>query len=126
MVAIRVSCLLVSFCCNADLVLAGAEHGQVGLKDAGQQLALGPDLVVDELDVVVDVAKVILDRARDPRVNTALDRRKRSQQRVHGAVELGRLALQEVDALGLVSAALEDAHLGVLEVVLESRGATGS
>ena len=60
---------------HADLVLADAQDGQVGLKDARQQLALCADLVVDQLDVVVHVAKVVLDRSRDSRVGAPLDRR---------------------------------------------------
>jgi hypothetical protein len=61
---------------DADLVLTDAQDGEVGLQDAGQELALGVDLVVDELHVVVDVAEVVLDGGR-PGVAAALDRRQR-------------------------------------------------
>ena len=112
-----VNCLRRFVLLDADLVLAGAEQGEVRLEDAGQQLALGADLVVDELDVVVDVAEVVLQHPRHARVDAALDRRQRGQQRVDRAVKLNRLALQQVDALGLVALALEYAHLGILDVL---------
>ena len=48
-----------------DVALGHADHRHVGLQHGGQQVALGDHLLVDEREVVVDVAEVLGDRRAD-------------------------------------------------------------
>ena len=102
-----------------DLVLLDPEQGQVRLEDAGQQLALAGDLLVDAAGVIGDVAEVALELLVDRGVGAALERLERRQQRERRPVELDHLALEEVDALGRIGGVLEDLLLDLLDVVLD-------
>ena len=102
----------MSDCCDAD-------HGHVRLQDRRQQVALRDDLLVDEVEVVADVAEVLPDRGRHVEQVAARERRDRHEQRVHGAVEVAHLAAQQVDPLDRRDAAGEDRLLDLLDVALE-------
>ena len=75
-----------------DLVLVDADQGEVRLEHAGQQLALGVDLLVDAAGVVGDVAEVAAQLLGDPREGAALERlqRRRAAARPRGGTRSPR------------------------------------
>ena len=64
-----------------DLVLVDADQRQVRLQDAGEQLALGGDLLVDAPGMVGDVAEEAAQLLRDRSYAALLQRVQRGEQR---------------------------------------------
>jgi hypothetical protein len=84
---------------DRDLVLLVRDHPHVRLEDRGEHVAQRDHLLVDELQVIVDVAEELRQLVTDLDVRAALERLERGQQGVDGAVEVRRLAAQQVDPL---------------------------
>ena len=57
-VARIVSCSMVEFCRTPTLRLLDRDHRHVGLQHRAEQVALGGDLLLDQQQVVLDVAQI--------------------------------------------------------------------
>jgi putative transposase len=105
---------------HADLVLAQGDLGQVGLEDAGEQLAEAARVVDHPDQVVLDVAEVLAQLAVQPRDGAVDQPVEWLGERSGGLVELDHLALEQVDALGRVAALVrEDLGLDLLDVLVQ-------
>src|SRR5919198_6067368 len=104
---------------HARLGLLRRDHGHVGLENRGQQVPLSRDFLVDEAHVVVDVPEVRHEWGVDGDERPTLEHVERCEERMHGSVEVARLAPEEVDPLGRRNGAREHRRFDVLDVTLE-------
>src|SRR3954453_14902795 len=103
------------------LVLAHADLGEVGAEDAGEQVAVALDLLVDPDQMVHHVAEVLLDVRMDDLEVTARQPLAGIDQRRHAVAELEHLALELVDALrGVAPGRGEPLGLHLLDVLRQA------
>src|SRR5215471_7710539 len=101
---------------DADPGLLDREDRHVGLQHRAEEVTLRGNLLLHKEQVVLDVAQVW---PQLPGQGGALDRGDHGEQRVDGAVEVGRLVAQRVDPLGGRDAAGEHRGLDLVDVALE-------